>query len=256
MKLRSYHPCKLLRPFIKAYLIIESEDGMENNLLPDTSVVMAFRFRGRISHTLDNTGSDLPFSVISGLRKSPRQVRYAANAATFLVKFQEGGVPAFLSLPTHELFGQIVSLDHFAPRAQLNEIEDLLCEAADHRQRVVIVERFLRTLFHPAPSDPLIAKAIKQIEHTRGTLSIRKLLAGFPISRDPFEKRFRRVTGTSPKQFSAIVRMRNVITAPRENNLTATALSAGYFDQAHFIKDFRQFTGTTPKAFFRSARYW
>lgn len=256
MKLQTFHPCKLLRPFVKAYIIIESGDGMENKLLPDTSVVMAFRFRGRVSHTLGNVKSDLPFSVISGLRRSPRQVSYTPNAATFLVKFHEGGVPVFLRLPAHELFGQTVSLDHFVPRAQLDSTEDLLSEAVDHRQRVAIVERLLLSLFRPVQPDLLIATAIKQIVHTRGTLPVKELLARLPISRDPFEKRFRQVTGTSPKQFSLIIRMQNAITTGRETSLTTTALSAGYFDQAHFIKDFRRFTGTTPRVFFRSGPYW
>lgn len=256
MQLQTYHPGKLLRPFVRAYLIIESEDGMENTLLPDTSVVMAFRIRGKVYHTRKNATDSLPFSVISGLRRTPRQVRYTTQAATLLVKFHENGAAAFLPFPVHELFAQTISLDHFIPRPELNAIEDLLGAATDHPQRVAIVERFLCALLRPAQPDLLIARAIKEIEYGQGTLSVGELLKNLPISRDPFEKRFRRTTGTSPKQFSAIVRMRNVITRRPENNLTAIAHTAGYFDQSHFIKDFRQFTGTTPGAFFRSGRYW
>jgi AraC-like DNA-binding protein len=51
--------------------------------------------------------------------------------------------------------------------------------------------------------------------------------------------------------------MRHVIdTYTADRSLTDTAHTAGYFDQAHFIKDFKSFTGETPDAFFKSSRFW
>lgn len=35
MKIERYRPGDTLAPFIKAYMIIESETGMENRILPD-----------------------------------------------------------------------------------------------------------------------------------------------------------------------------------------------------------------------------
>jgi AraC-like DNA-binding protein len=53
------------------------------------------------------------------------------------------------------------------------------------------------------------------------------------------------------------VRLRKVIdTYDPATNLTEAALTAGYFDQAHFIKDFRSFTGQSPQEFFKSPLYW
>ena len=72
------------------------------------------------------------------------------------------------------------------------------------------------------------------------------------ISQSPFEKRFRKVVGTSPKKFASIVRFNAVL-----NNLNTTKSLAqlcyenNFFDQAHFIKDFKQFTGETPENFKR-----
>jgi AraC-like DNA-binding protein len=99
--------------------------------------------------------------------------------------------------------------------------------------------------------------ALQKINTSHGTVRINVLARELNISQDPFEKRFRRMVGTSPKQYSSIVRLKNVIASYRQNkNLTAAAYDAGYFDQAHFIKDFKSFTGQTPLNFFKSSSYW
>lgn len=256
MKMHTYPPGEHLRSFVKSYLIIESKDGMENNLLPDTSLVMAFRIRGKVTHGTEEETSPLPFSVITGLRRSPRQVCYAPGSATLIVKFSETGASAFLPLPVHELFGQTVPLDNFISKKEIDHVENRLGEAENRVQQITVVEHFLLSLFHPPDHDIVIARTIEKIEFNKGLLPIGDILKSLPLSRDPFEKRFRRVTGSSPKQFSSIVRMRHILSGPQKDNLTSIAYTSGYFDQAHFIKDFRRFTGTTPTIFFRSGPYW
>ena len=55
------------------------------------------------------------------------------------------------------------------------------------------------------------------------------------------------VIGMPPKTFSSVVRMQRAVRLrARGSNLTAVALGAGYFDQAHFIGDFQKATGSTP----------
>ena len=99
--------------------------------------------------------------------------------------------------------------------------------------------------------------AVQRIQKMNGLLNMKSLAGDVNMSQDAFEKRFRRVIGTSPKQFSSIVRLRNVIThySP-DRTFTDMAYDAGYFDQSHFTKDFKSFTGRTPNEFFKSAVYW
>jgi hypothetical protein len=49
MKIEKYLPGETLRPFIKSFTIIESKEGMVNRILPDTSIVMALRIKGKVS---------------------------------------------------------------------------------------------------------------------------------------------------------------------------------------------------------------
>jgi AraC-like DNA-binding protein len=257
MKMELHHPANVLKPYIKTFQFIESEYGMENRTLPDTSVVMAFRYRGAIADEVLGVKNKLPTSLITGLRRSARLITYSGQAATLLVVFKPGGAAAFFKEPLHELFGSSLSLDALVGTGKLQEVEDQLAEAKNSLQRVAIIERFLLSRLNETRPDLLVQQAISQIQLSKGSLKIKQLVNALPISHDPFEKRFRRLTGTSPKQFSSIVRLRHVIDSHTPaKNLTETALSAGYFDQAHFIKDFKLFTGLTPLDFFKAPRYW
>ena len=257
MKMGLHHPANILKPYIKTFLIIESECGMENRTLPDTSIVLAFRYRGAITDNSIGVKNNLPASLITGVRRSVRLINYSGHAAALLVIFKPGGASAFFKEPLHELFGSSLPLNDLMSAGKLKEVEEQLAEANNNLQRIAVIERFLRSLLRVSSPDLLIQQAIGQIQLNKGNLKIKQLVNSLPISHDPFEKRFRQLTGTSAKQFSSIVRMRHVIdnyTAPK--SLTEAALSAGYFDQAHFIKDFKLFTGLTPLDFFRAPHYW
>jgi AraC-like DNA-binding protein len=250
-------PSPALQPYIKKFLIIECEQGMVNRILPDTSIVIAFRLRGHVSYSANGATHDLPQSVISGIRESSRLVDYAKDTANLLVIFKEGGAAAFFKDPLHELGSISVSLDYLIDPSKVIAIEEELAAACNDNQRILIVERFLLSELKKTPSDLLIGEAIQKIKLSKGDIKIKELVAGLPISRDPFEKRFRKITGTSPKHFAAIIRLKNLIENYTDtHSFTEAAYSAGYYDQAHFIKDFRSFTGQTPHDFFKAPPLW
>ncbi|QMW00769.1 helix-turn-helix domain-containing protein [Spirosoma foliorum] len=257
MKTERFLPSSQLRPFVKTFMLIESEQGMVNKLLPGTSIVMAFRYKGNVRYAEGVNAGLMPTAVITGLRNSMRLVDYTRETATLLVIFNEGGAAALFKESLHELFGTSATLDELIPHRIVSEVEERLAEAKTNSQRVAIVEQFLLSRLQETSTDLLVQRAIQRIQLANGTVRINELLADLPISQDPFEKRFRRVVGTSPKQFSKIVRLRSVINQySSTQSLTEMAHQAGYFDQAHFIKDFRSFTGKVPHLFFQSGGYW
>jgi AraC-like DNA-binding protein len=255
--MEQFLPSPGLRPYIKNFLFIECEQRMVNRILPDTSIVIAFRLRGNISFSDNGAIHQFPQSVISGIRESSRLIDYAKGTANLLVIFKEGGAAAFFKEPMHELGGISVSLDNLIQQSKVDALEEELAIADNNIERIGIIERFLLSELKRPQPDLLVSEAIQQIRHSKGDIKIKDMLSGLPISRDPFEKRFRKITGTSPKHFAAIIRLKNLI----ENysgavSLTEAAYAAGYYDQAHFIKDFRSFTGQTPHDFFKTPPLW
>ena len=58
-KVERHTPNDILKPFIKTFMTIESRNGMVNRILPDTSITMAFRYRGTTYAGIDGqAGSD------------------------------------------------------------------------------------------------------------------------------------------------------------------------------------------------------
>ena len=257
MQLEKYTPCTVLAPFVKEYILLESEIEIGNYIIPDTTIVMAFRYRGSVSMAAGAQTELLPAAAITGLRKTARHIQYAKDTANLLVVFREGGMHAFTPFPAHELFGlSIYTGDLFLPAA-LQEVTELLSATTTDAQRISIIETFLLHRFNHRQPDLLVQEAILQIRQQDGLIRIKDLAASLHISQDRFEKRFRALVGATPKQYASIIRLRALINKyPSYASLTAASYEAGYFDQAHFIKDFRLFTGKTPREFFQSAQYW
>lgn len=231
---------------------------MTNTLLPDMGMVMAFCFRGRVRYR-DAAGRQMPvpFAAISGIRQQAGQVHYAPGTGTLLVKFTATGSSAFFTTPPSALRNHTVALDELVPRHRTEALCEGLSLCDTNAARALLAGTTLSRWLLQEKTDPLVQEALRLIRAAEGTVRIRELAAGLYISQDPFEKRFRRATGTSPKHFADMVRMRTLIGRVDDyEQLGSAAHASGFFDQAHFIRSFKAFAGTTPKAFFREARYW
>jgi len=256
LKIDAYIPNELLSPFILTYLIIESQGEGVNKVLPDTSLVLAFRYKGHLSYIADNKETSLPLAAVSGLRKTIRLFNYSKDTGNILVLFKEAGAAAFFKNPLHNLYDETVSLDNFISQQYLSIIEEQLSEAKNNAERIELIEKFLLSAMSDQKPDALILTALKKIHIANGIINIKNLAESLYISQDRFEKRFRRVVGTSPKQFSSLVRMKYITgTGGQKQNLVNLAFDAGYFDQPHFNRGFKSFTGQTPKDFFKSPSF-
>ena len=124
--------------------------------------------------------------------------------------------------------------------------------ATSDKQRIKIIEQFFLSQLKDIQTDKLIVEAVKLIYQSKGSIRIKELNEKLFISQSPFEKRFRKVVGTTPKKFASIVRFNTVLnTLGNAKSLTEICYENNFFDQAHFIKDFKQYTGDTPENFKR-----
>lgn len=257
MKIERFFPSPALQALVKEYIIVESDLETTSKVIPDTSVVMAFRYYGDVLKMEGERKEAIPATVVSGLRNSTRLFYYSKATANLLAVFKEGGINAFTRIPAHELFGLSISAENLFLPSDLNTLLEWLGEAERNSVRINIIESFLLKKLVTAKPDPLIGNAVKIIKQQRGIIRIKDLAASLHISQDPLEKRFRMMVGTSPKQYASIIRLRKLIRKyPSFSSLTEASYVAGYFDQSHFIKNFRLFTGQTPKDFFKSPAVW
>jgi AraC-like DNA-binding protein len=248
-----YTPQDALKPYVECFIISEIPDESVYKVLPGTGLVMGFQFSGNLFQVLDEKQVGLSRSGITGINDTYRLFKNVSNTGTVLVCFNPGGAAMFFHEPIHELFQRSVSLDNFILRSELLLFEEQLCEAPTHAEKIRVVEHFLLTRMKGVKPDMMVINALELIYQSKGLVKINALSKQLNISQSPLEKRFRKIVGTSPKKFAAIVRFRNIIqNVDASPSLTALGYDGGFFDQSHFIKEFKRFTGDTPEAYFKS----
>jgi len=233
--------------------IQETDDEQTYKVLPGTSLVIGFQYKGRLSYLDNENEVMLAGSGITGLRDSYRIFKNSRNIGTVLVFFKEAGAAHFFKQPLHELFRESISLENFMLRSELLLLEERLFEAKTDATRIDIIEKFLISKLNPIKPDQLVLAALSLIHKSKGNIRIRELTEQLHISQSPLEKRFRSIVGTSPKKFASIVRLKNAIQQySNKSSFTDLGYEAGFYDQAHFIKEFKIFTGLSPEKYFSS----
>ncbi|MDF3820875.1 helix-turn-helix domain-containing protein [Leptospira sp. 96542] len=259
MKVLHFQPSEILLPHIHNYTLVDSEDGFENRILPNAAVVISIRLSGEIYESKNNNQNLLPLSSISGPRKNPRYVSYTKKTKNFLIKFTPLGAQRFLDYEVSEFFGQSLALDCIFKPEKVKKLE-MDCYLNDDLLQVKEkIEMFLMSELNNKnlnSTEINIADVIRKIETNNGNLKIKELLQSYPLGFDSMEKKFKSIIGLSPKKYSNLIKMKNVIGKySKKISFTNLAMEVGYFDQSHFIKDFKTFTGETPKDFFKKP-FW
>ncbi|WP_232374036.1 helix-turn-helix domain-containing protein [Leptospira chreensis] len=257
MEVYSFLPCKTLEPYVQKYLIIESEGGIENRILPNSNLVLSFQLSGNLRSEETNTLYDLPRAGIAGFRKSPRKIIYSRNSSALLVILTEIGAYAFFKEPISEFYGKTVSLEDLIPTSLVRKIEEQLFVCKSEEGRISLIETFLLQNRKDRIIDPIIKQTLFKIQSHKGNIKIKDLTQGLPISLDSLEKKFKTSIGTTIKHYASLLRIQSVIRShSREKNLTDLAYLAGYFDQSHLNKEFKLYTGQSPKEFFQHPQNW
>jgi AraC-like DNA-binding protein len=252
MKFDKHFPTAQLQPYIKYFVVSENELESEYKVFPSSGLVIGFQYKGQLATIKENTISKLSSAGITGITDGYKIFKNSANTGTVLVYFTEIGFVHFASHPANELFNLSLSLDDFFDKKSVAEVEEKLTTATTDKHRIKIIEQFLLSQLKDIETDKLIVEAVKLIYQTNGTIRIKELNEKLFISQSPFEKRFRKVVGTTAKKFASIVRFNAVLENLNETKtLTEICYENNFFDQAYFIKDFKQFTGDTPENFKR-----
>lgn len=245
-------PTDRLKPYVKYFVISESQDAQAYKVFPSPGTVIGFQYSGRLKIVDDGLDIPLASAGITGIADNFKIFEGSPGIGTILVYFTEAGLAHFIARPVLELFNQSVALDNIFPKSGVAETEERLGLAKTDKQRIRIVEQFLLSQLRDIAQDKLIIEAVRLIYASKGTVKIKELAERLFISLSPLERRFKSIVGTTPKKFASIVRFNAVLhQLDGARSLTDICYEHNFFDQAHFIKDFRQYTGDTPEQFKR-----
>ncbi|MFB7825321.1 AraC family transcriptional regulator [Streptomyces hydrogenans] len=178
------------------------------------------------------------------LYEYPTRVRLAG------VHFKPWGVSAFVDVPASDL------RDRWAPsdalwKGSMGRIRDRAGEATSAAEVLRILEEELRSRLVETPSRglDLVQHTGKWLETSHGAIPVGSLALAAGVSTTTLAAQFKAHVGVTPKKVARMYRFAQLIRsvdAQHAVDWADLALTAGYFDQAHFGKEFKDFTGRTP----------
>lgn len=109
----------------------------------------------------------------------------------------------------------------------------------------------------PEETDEKIAEALRLIEENPGEIKISEIARAVKLSTRQLERRFKKSSGLSPKQYVRTRRIRATAVALVEkdgDNWASRAAAMGFTDQSHMTREFASITGRSPNSFAESVK--
>jgi AraC-like DNA-binding protein len=200
----------------------------------------------------DSKGESFDWTVVHGAQTKYFVIDGRTDVDVIGVHFSPGGGAVLLGLPANELTDRHVSLEDLWG-ACARDVREQLVEAPTPQGKLELLEKVLlqrlreATFVHPA-----ISFALRGIRSAPDEVRIGKLQQASGYSARRFTTLFVRDVGLTPKMYSRLQRMRNVLEhVARVGHVdwAAVASEHGYYDQSHLTRDFREFTACTPATY-------
>lgn len=189
-------------------------------------------------------------AVFCGAHCSPYAILPTASLVMG-VHFRAGGAYPFFPIPQDELRDLRIPLVELYGSAA-GALRERLIAARSPSARFAILEDFLLARMRKPPGlHRAVGHALRSFGRAEHA-SVNDLLRETGLSRRYFSRVFNEQVGLTPKLFQRVQRFQRVTDAcatRSELDWTATALDAGYYDQAHFIHDSRAFSSVAPSEF-------
>jgi AraC-like DNA-binding protein len=257
MQYSEIQPSPALGRYVKCYWTLEAARGtntLPEPVMPDGCIELIFNLADpfRRFHP-DGHIETQPLNMVAGQMRNCAVIGPSGAIDLFGVRFRHAGATAFFSIPLKELTDRIVDLKTVLGVEGM-ETAERLSDSRTLKHRVEVIEGLLlRLLSQNTGSDILVETASRVIVGNMGLASIDQVTGALGVKERTLERRFQEKLGLSPKRFSRIIRFQNFLSAASNEpgrDILDTALSFGYYDQAHLIREFREFSGKTPLAFF------
>lgn len=217
------------------------------SVFPNANTNIIFTLVGHLKSEQENIGA----IEVSSVCTMPLKLKQSEKVEMIVIQLNPYSLYYLFGVPTNKLLNTALPLEDLFCLQEINELRDKLLGNDNPLKKMTIVEAFLSQKIGEKEVLPRILKAQNLIV-ANSSVSMDYLSETLCISPSGLRKMFQKYFGMSPKFYSRIKRfnlvVNNMVLNP-DINLTTTALNAGYYDQAHFIKEFKMFTSISPKTY-------
>jgi AraC-like DNA-binding protein len=263
IKFRNIDPVPLLKGYVEKIWVFESTGPLPGDdlklIVPDGRLLLTIPFCNGVTGLLDGILYTAPVyrMVLVGASNHPAVVdALEKNAPTgsIGVEISPMGAYRFFHLRLKEIKNRLYYLTDLLGKPAA-ETEQRIAEAKGIDQKVHILQQFLMKLFTGKEQDPLFEYCVRQIESTKGSISIRQLERATGYSSRWLNMKFEEKLGVSPKNLASLIRFKTCYWALLSDPVRffrQKELYDHYYDESHFIREFKRYTGMTPYDLARS----
>ena len=219
-------------------------------LLPGTGSELLFHYRVPFAAVDQHGGRYFPAKAHLFCLRTFSCRLVAQGAVGFVeVRFRSSAVRHFGCLRMGELVDRFLpASEHFGP--EIEQLTGQLERCANFRERAAVLEQWLlRILKTRQPELSSADRAVSAIYYGEPGETVADISDTLGFSNRQFERLVGEAAGLSPKKFQRLARlnhtMRQLLLSENPHYLD-TALSRGYYDQAHFIHELGAFSGKAP----------
>jgi len=178
--------------------------------------------------------------------------------STFVgLRFRPGHAPPALGLPASVLRNERADLAELWGAGPTGVVAERLAAAGPQAAPAVLESAVRARMAGAAPADRLIDGLLATLTDPvhQGPGLISTVAAHLGVTERTLHRRCTTAIGYGPKTLDRVLRFRRALHLDRDGpaSLGALAASAGYADQAHFIRECRRLAGKTPSELFNTA---
>jgi AraC-like DNA-binding protein len=186
---------------------------------------------------------------VAGLRSGPVDIIHDGTQRGVQLEITPRGARALLGMPAAALAEGVWPLGEVVGR-RADELAGRLADAPDPAGRARALDTVLSGWVDDDAGFPVAVDAFwRLLVATAGSASVTSIASEIGLSRRHLGQLVRAELGLTPKTAARILRFgraRRCLRSGRASSLAETAVTCGYFDQAHLANDWKKLAGCTP----------
>ena len=243
-----------LQSDVKSIWGLEEEASTYNrdSVMPDSYIELVINCGAPLyMETGKGARIDMPQVFLNGVQRKPLHLRSEGMCHFVAVKMYSWGITPLLGVQANQTTETITPLDsHWQMLGK--SIANTL-QAKGYNEAMYQLQDYVCQISNPPPHDlHTIRSATQKLYDAGGQLRMEDLASQAALSTSQFERRFKYLTGVTPKTMARVIRfeaIRNMLFINPQRRISDLAQDFGYTDQAHFIHDFKAFASVTPGEF-------
>ena len=252
-------PPKHLAAYVRSFWVFEmkrtNSEPYIYRSMADGCTEMIFHYKG-VFEELDTAAGGLQsHALLHGQSQQHRRFVTKDDFGIFGVYLYPYAIPAIFNMPANALSNEMPDLRTLLG-AEGKELGEQMMIAPNNKMRTDILIAFIeKSLVKHNVAYTDIHRSVLHVIAKKGLVNVQQLANDYCLSERQFQRKFKELSGFSPKMYSRITRFQHVMDSygNLQRSLTDLAYDCGYYDQSHFIQDFKQFSGYTPAQYFNGS---